>query len=171
MQKQLNYYECKKSQPMQKNNIIFVLENLEHAENIGHAFRLADGFNIEKIILVQSEPVNIAKIKKTARNADKVVPYSVVSSAEEAINELKKLGYTPINIETTSTSVPLRDFNFASYKKIALVVGNERTGVSEQMLNIVPLSAHIQMYGVGSSLNVATALAIATYHVTEQLNG
>ena len=52
MQKQLTHYEFKQMQKSNKNDIIFVLDNLEHDENIGSAFRIADAFNITKIIII-----------------------------------------------------------------------------------------------------------------------
>lgn len=52
MQKQLGHYEFKQIQKQNFNEIIFVLDNLEHEENIGLAFRLADAFNIKKSSLL-----------------------------------------------------------------------------------------------------------------------
>lgn len=54
MQKQLSHHEFKTQQKENKNDIIFVLDNLEHDENIGSAFRLADAFNITKIIIIKN---------------------------------------------------------------------------------------------------------------------
>ena len=169
MQKQLDHSEFKQNQPKNKNNIIFILENFEHMENIGSALRLADAFNIDKVIIVEDNIINEEKIKKTARNCDKTVNYSVVEKIDDALEEIELKGYTPINIEITSTSRPLRTVNFAQYGKIALIVGNERHGISEHTLERVPLSAHIEMYGNNSSMNVSTALAIATYQASEDL--
>ena len=55
MQVQLKYNEFKKTQKKVKNKIIFVLENLEHFENIGSAFRIADSFNIEQVFIIWKE--------------------------------------------------------------------------------------------------------------------
>jgi len=169
MQKQLNHYEFKEKQVSKKNNIIFVLENLEHMENIGSSFRLADGFNIDSIILVTNRELNFSKIHKTSRNCENHIPYQIVNTPIEAIKLVKDKGYIPVNIEITSTSKPLSKINFSKIKKVALIVGNENYGVSQEMLKLVETSAHIEMYGNNSSLNVSTALAIATYHVSESL--
>lgn len=55
MSKQLNHAEFKAHQKHFKPNIIIILENLEHEENIGSAFRLADAFNVEKILIVTNK--------------------------------------------------------------------------------------------------------------------
>lgn len=167
MQKQLTHYEFKNSQVKNKNNIIFVLDNLENEENIGSIFRIADAFNIDRIIIICNKELVIKKIKKTARSCEKVVAFSVFDNAEAALSEVEKANYTPVNIEITSTSRPLRKLNFADLKNVALIVGNEKHGISDYILNHVPLSCHIEMYGNNSSMNVATSLAIAAYKASE----
>lgn len=167
MQKQLDHYEFKQIQKQNSNDIIFVLDNLEHEENIGSAFRLADAFNIKKIIIINSKFLDMKKIQKTARNCEQSVPYSIYQSVEEGLQEIQQLNYTPVNIEITSTSMPLREMDFSTLKKVALIVGNEKHGVSDDFLREVPLSCHIEMYGNNSSMNVSTSLAIATYKVSE----
>lgn len=169
MQKQLEHYEFKEIQKQNSNDIIFVLDNLEHEENIGSAFRLADAFNIKKIIIISSKNLELKKIQKTARNCEKTIAYSVCQTPEEALKEIQELDFTPVNVEITSTSRPLRDFDFSKLKKVALIVGNEKSGVDERLLKEVPLSCHIEMYGNNSSMNVSTSLAIATYKVSEDL--
>ena len=145
------------------------MDNLEHDENIGSAFRLADAFNIKKIIIVSSNDFDLKKIKKTARNCEQIINYSVCKTEAEALHEIQALNYVPVNIEITSTSIPLREVNFSRLEKVALIVGNEKHGVSEDFLKDVSLSCHIEMYGNNSSMNVSTSLAIATYKVSEDL--
>lgn len=169
MQKQLNHYEFKEKQNHNCNDIIFVLDNFEHEENIGSAFRLADAFNIKKIIIISNKEVDTKKIQKTARNCEQYIPFSIHKYSRDALDEIHKMNFIPVNIEITSTSKPLREINFAKIKKVALILGNEKHGVSDEILEQVPLSCHIEMYGNNSSMNVATSLAIATYKVSEDL--
>ncbi len=167
MQKQLNHYEFKETQKHNSNDIIFVLDNLEHEENIGSAFRLADAFNIKKIIIICDKDIDMKKVQKTARSCESHIQYCIHKNVGDALSEIEQLHYVPVNIEITSTSKPLRDVNFASLGKVALIVGNEKHGVSEEILERVPLSCHIEMYGNNSSMNVVTSLAIAAYKVSE----
>lgn len=169
MQKQLTHNEFKQSQKSNENDIVFVLDNLEHDENIGSAFRIADAFNIKKIIIIKDGEIDIKKLQKTARSCEKNIPYSIYDNVVDALNEIEELQYVPVNIEITSTSEPLRSVNFAKLGRVALIVGNERFGVSDEILQKVPLSCHIEMYGNNSSMNVSTSLAIATYKVSEDL--
>lgn len=64
MTKQLNYKEFKEKQKNFNNNIMYILENFEHEENIGSAFRLADAFNVNKIIIVSNKEVSEKNDKK-----------------------------------------------------------------------------------------------------------
>ena len=98
MQKQLTHYEFKQMQKSNKNDIIFVLDNLEHDENIGSAFRIADAFNITKIIIIKNGEIDLKKLQKTARSCQKNVDYSIYDNATDALNEITTLGFTPINI-------------------------------------------------------------------------
>jgi len=169
MQKQLDHYKFKQVQTENNNDIIFILDDLEHEENIGSAFRLADAFNIKEIIIVSDKNFDLKKIQKTARSCEKYIPYSVCKTAQDALKKIRDLNYMPINIEITSTSKPLREIDFAELGKVALIVGNERYGISDEILQEVPLSCHIEMYGQNSSMNVVTSLAIAVYKVSEDL--
>lgn len=173
MQHQLNHSEFKERQSKRKNNIIFILENLEHMENIGSCFRLADAFNIDKIIIISNKIEFNEKVRKTARNCDKTVDFLVFDDTLEAIKHIKKEGYQPFNLEITSTSTALRNIDFSHYDKVALIVGNEKRGIEENTLKFVKNSVHIDMYGNNSSMNVITALSIATYKISEDffLNG
>ena len=130
---------------------------------------MADGFNIDSIIIITNRELKFSKIRKTSRNCEHHIPYHIVNNPIDAIKLIKEKNYIPVNLEITSTSKPLSKINFSKMKKVALIVGNENYGVSQEMLNLVETSAHIEMYGNNSSLNVSTALAIATYHISESL--
>ena len=167
MNKQLDHTEFKQSQKHLKNESIFVLENLEHAENIGSAFRIADAFNYSKVVIISQSGFEVEKVKKTARSCEKHIPYEVYKSSQEALESLKEQGYCTVALEITSKSKPLRDVDFAKLGKVALIVGNEKYGVSDYMLENVKGTVHIDMYGNNSSMNVATALSIAEYKICE----
>lgn len=168
MTKQLNHQEFKKMQKKFKSNIILILENFEHEENIGSAFRLADAFNCEKIYIISNNSnINFRKIEKTARNCNKTISYEIVSGVLEILNFLKNNDYSIVSVEICEDSKPLRDVNFSKFKKIALILGNERNGISQTALDNSDLCTHIDMFGNNSSMNVTSALAISLYKICE----
>lgn len=169
MERQLNHQECKQRQKQITNASIIVLENLEHSENIGSAFRIADAFNFAGMVIISTNDFNIERILKTARSCERHIPYLVSNNAETALNYLNENGFTKIALEITNNSKPLREINFAKLGKVALIVGNERRGISKEFLSQSDKFVHIDMYGKNSSMNVATALAIACYKITEDI--
>lgn len=169
MEEQLTHEEFKQRQRQITNASIIVLEDLEHCENIGSAFRIADAFNFAGIIIISSDTFKIEKVRKTARSCERHIPYIVFNNVETALNYLNENGFTKIALEITNNSKPLREMNFAKLGKLALIVGNEKRGISEKLLSKTDKSVHIDMYGKTSSMNVASALAIACYKITEDM--
>ncbi len=167
MEKQLSHNEFKEVQKEINNPSVIVLDELDHCENIGSAFRIADVFNFSGIIIISKSSLDMNKIKKTARSCERHIPYMVFNNAETALKYLDDNGFTKIALEITNKSKSLREVNFARLGKLALIVGNENYGVSENVLCQIDGAVHIDMYGKNSSMNVATALAIAGYKMTE----
>ena len=54
-------------------------------------------------------------------------------------------------------------------KKVALIVGNEISGISEELLKLADNRLHITMFGRNSSMNVAQSAGIALYEITKSL--
>lgn len=167
MTHQLDHYAFKKKQIKFNSDIIIILENLEHSENIGSAFRLADAFNVNNILIVTKSEIDLKKISKTSRNCEQTKPYNVLSSIEQAIKIVEDEGYVPVCLEICDDSFSLSSKNFADFGKVAIIVGNERNGVSEKALELSKLHTHIDMFGNNSSMNVANALAIALYKISQ----
>ncbi len=166
---QLNHKEFKKSQKTKKHNIALILENFQQPENIGSAFRIADSFNIEKIFIISDSSLDLKKINKISRSCLSHIDYEITTESTEVVNRLKSEGYNIFALEITNSSLPLRKYDFSHFKKIAIIVGNERNGIKSETLNLVDDSCHIDMYGNNSSMNVSSALAIAIYKITEDL--
>lgn len=106
-------------------------------------------------------------IRKTSRNCERFVEFQVVNSITNAIAIAKEANFTPVSVEICTDSKPLRDVDFSQFGRIALIFGNEKHGVSQTALDNSACAVHIEMFGNNSSMNVATALAIATYKATE----
>lgn len=138
--------------------------------NIGSLFRLADAFNIEKIIFTGT-PVNLNsnRLKRTARATVNNVANEFIENPLEAFEVFTKLGYQPIALEITKDSQPIHKIKFNTMQKILLVVGNERHGISDDLLKNIDLKVHINMYGRNSSMNVSQAAGIAFYEISKTL--
>jgi tRNA G18 (ribose-2'-O)-methylase SpoU len=135
--------------------------------NVGSIFRTADAMRVERVILTGYTPQPPRpEISKTALGADLTVPWSYERSITDAIVALRHGGTTVIAVELTTTSVPVANLSTllpAASPSCALVLGNELTGVSDEVLALCDGAVEIPMYGVKHSLNVAVAAGIALY--------
>jgi len=146
--------------------VCFLLNDFDSPANIGSIFRIADAFGIEKIYLTGSSltPPN-SKLRRMSRATDKSVAYTYCESAMEVITNLKADDYKIMSLEITSSSTDIRQSSFSDSEKICLIVGSESVGVSQELLDCSDETLHIPMLGQNSSINVATACAIATFEL------
>ena len=151
--------------------IILLLDNIIGEANLGSMFRLADAFGIEKIIFCGSEPnLKSNRLKRTARHTHNTVAFEFEEDTVLALEKLRSNAYSPLAIEITTTSLPIENFSLQNSLKIVLVAGNERHGISEEVLNLCNHVFHIEMFGKNSSMNVAQSVGIALYEITKEFN-
>ena len=149
--------------------ITLICDNVTNAPNIGSLFRIADAFGVEKLVLC-GETIPIGrKMTKTSRATEKVVPFEWEKNILKAVETYKGDNYQIVSLEITSNSKSINSFKFPTDQSIALVIGDENFGVSEDILNISDAIVHIDMFGQNSSMNVVQATNIALYEITKQL--
>ncbi|WP_339874169.1 TrmH family RNA methyltransferase [Olleya marilimosa] len=165
---QLTHYTTKFNQ--QQFPITVVSENVSNAPNIGSLFRACDAFGIEKLIFCGTNIPLGRKMTKTSRSTEKSVNYQIQKSALEVVTKLKQDNYFIISLEISTNSQALNNINFNIGKPIAIIIGDENFGVSEDILNISDAIVHINMYGQNSSMNVVQATSITLYEITKQLS-
>jgi tRNA G18 (ribose-2'-O)-methylase SpoU len=147
--------------------IILVCDHIYFQDNIGSLFRISEAFGIEKIIFVGKDiPFNLRKINKTSRSTHLNVSYSVIEEIEKALDYLVKGDHEIISLEITDSSKPIKEIVIPVSKKIALIIGNEISGISDIFLAASNQIVHINMYGKNSSMNVVQATSIALYQIT-----
>ncbi|AXT53903.1 TrmH family RNA methyltransferase [Aquimarina sp. BL5] len=150
--------------------ITLVCDRVNAPANIGSIFRIADSFGIEKIYFCGEDITVISKrMQRTARATHEMIPYEQEDQILPVIDKLQSEGYKIIGLEITKNSVPVSEIDFSANDKIALIIGDESQGISEEALTKTTKSIHINMYGTNSSMNVATATGIALYEITKQL--
>ncbi|SDS56406.1 SpoU rRNA Methylase family protein [Gillisia sp. Hel1_33_143] len=150
--------------------LIILTDNIIGEANIGSIFRLADAFNIHKIIFTGS-PINLKsnRLKKTARSTYKYVDFEYMKEAAGVARSFIEKGYKTLAIEITSNSVSIDSISYENETKLLLIVGNESAGISSELLELSHKHLHINMFGENSSMNVAQATGIALYEITKTL--
>lgn len=159
----LSVEEFKKSE---KFPVILVLENLRSLNNVGSAFRTADSLGIEEIFLVGYTPCPPHReINKTAIGAIESVKWSYFESPIEVYDELGKRGYSIFSIEQTEESEHLNKINWSKFDKIAIILGNEISGVEQQTIDMSVKTIEIPQFGTKHSLNVSVCAGIILWDI------
>jgi tRNA G18 (ribose-2'-O)-methylase SpoU len=130
--------------------------------NLSHIMRLAGCLGVERVICCGHARV----IDKIARDGADTVQLEVHRTLPPVLKELKAEGYQLVGLEQTTESESLPDFQFV--RRTALVIGNERQGLTEEELAVVDRVAEIPVFGLPYAYNVHTAVAMAVYEYCRQ---
>ena len=147
-----------------KTPLVVVLDNVRSALNVGSAFRTSDAFRIEKIVLcgITAKPPH-RDINRSAIGATDSVDWSYNEDIREAILKLKEEKYTILAIEQTDYKVFLQDYSIDIDEKYALIFGNEVSGVSTEILDLVDACIEIPQIGTKHSLNISVCLGVVLW--------
>jgi tRNA G18 (ribose-2'-O)-methylase SpoU len=145
MNKQLNFQEIRTDAAERIANIkhnrlpiALLCDKMTDFRNIGSIFRIADAARLEKIYFYQSDTnFEHKKITKVARSTNQYVDFE-------------------ITFQQKNTN-----------KKLLLIIGAEKFGVSEELLKKVTTAIHLPMLGVNTSMNVSVATGIAVFKLME----
>ena len=150
----------------EKTPIILNLENIRSAYNVGSVFRTSDAFLIQAIYIIgySAKPPH-KEIKKTALGAEETVSWKYFKTSEEAIAEARQEGFNVYAAEQAEGSFKLNAIGFEPDEKIAVVFGNEVTGVEETTIALCDGCLEIPQLGMKHSLNIATAAGVVLWEL------
>jgi 23S rRNA (guanosine2251-2'-O)-methyltransferase len=160
---------------IKRNPIYFVLDRIIDTYNVGSLFRLADAVAAEKIYLCgEMEYPPSSKIHKAAVGTEEWVPWQKVEKIEEVIKVLKERGVQIVAVEQSTKSISYADLGGTSsaYKlhfPCAIVLGNETSGISPEILKMANAIVELPMFGVNKSFNVWGSAAVVAYKIIEVL--
>lgn len=146
-----------------RHPVSLMLDNIRSNYNVGSIFRTADSALVQELILTGYTPHPPKKeIEKTALGAHKSVPWKYFHNQNEAIIYVKEQKIKLLALELTE-----KKRNYDSLEKTdfpcCIVLGNELTGIDQNLLDQCDDSIEIPMYGVKHSLNVSVAAGIAVF--------
>lgn len=155
---------------IKRNPIYLVLDSVIDTYNIGSLFRLSDAIAAEKMYICgETEYPPNSRIHKAAVGTEEWVPWEHNKSTVNAIKNLKSQGIQIICVEQNSNSIPYSLLSTKVKFPCAIVIGNETTGMGQEVLNEADLIVELPMFGVNKSLNVWGTAAVAAYKVVEAL--
>lgn len=154
---------------IKKNEVYIIVDNVLDTYNTGAIFRLADAVAAKKVILCgRTETPPDTRIKKASINTTEWVAWEYAATAVEAIKnlkfEIKNLKVIGVELDPKSKPYDQIAYNLP----LALVVGHESDGVSQETLAVCDEIAEIPMWGVNKSMNVMVSLAIVLFEAMKK---
>lgn len=158
--------------------IIVLAHNIRSTHNIGAIFRTSEGFGVQKIFLSGYSPYPTlpqdtrlphisakltSQIHKTALGTEKMIAFEYTEYPP--ITALKQKGYRIVALEQSSKSIPLSSYDAPD--KIALILGEEVSGIEAALLEQADDIVEIPMVGEKESFNVSVAAGIALYELAD----
>jgi len=145
--------------------VTVVLNSIRSSYNVGSIFRTSDGAMIEKLYLCGYTPHPPKKeVLKTALGSQDSVTWEFEEDPIKVVKELKQKGYIICALEQTDSHL-----SYAELKKsnlpLCLIVGNEISGVTQELIDLCDVSIEIPQFGIKQSLNVAVAYGIAIFEL------
>ena len=163
-----NRSTLEKIHEVNKLPVVVILDSIRSSYNVGSIFRTSDGAMIEHLYLCGYTPGPSKKeVLKTALGSTDSIKWTHEKYAVKVIKELKEKGIKICALEQTSNTIPHYEIKFEEHFPLCLIVGNEITGVSQELINLCDFSIELPQYGIKQSLNVAVAYGIAVFKLRE----
>lgn len=144
---------------------VVAMENIYDRGNISAVVRSAEAFGFANIHVVETFE-KFKESQRTTAGADKWVELSKWKSTADFVGAMKKQGKKIIVTHLDATSVPLDEIDFTHDS--AIVLGNEKDGVSAEMIAAADHRVIIPMAGFVQSFNISVAGALCFYQLAQQ---
>jgi tRNA G18 (ribose-2'-O)-methylase SpoU len=152
----------------ERHPVSLIVDNVRSLYNVGSMFRTADATFLKEIVLCgyTPHPPRI-EIEKTALGAVDTVPWQYFKNTLEAVESFKSAGIKVFAVELTDSGKSYDELEAEDFP-LALVVGNEITGIEDEVLKACDGAIEIPMYGVKHSLNVSVATGIVLFEAVRK---
>ena len=149
----------------EKRPVLIILDDVRSMHNVGSAFRTADAFAVQAIYLCGYTPTPPHRdIRKTALGAEDTVSWQHFNTVAEAIKEAMNQGFNIAAVEQVHGSISLETFNWNG-APLALVFGNEVSGVSDEALALAQHCLEIPQHGSKHSLNISVSVGVVLWEL------
>ena len=154
---------CKKKENTLKGNKIVILEDIQDPGNLGTIIRSSVAFNVDTLVL-SSNTVDLYNPKVIRATQGMLFKLNIIieNDLENLIKNLKQNNYT---IYTTNVKNGNSLKTIEKKDKVAIIMGNEGSGVSDKLNSLADKYLYIDMNKNCESLNVAVATSIILYEL------
>lgn len=154
----------------QKQEGIIVFENIFDMHNAHAGFRSCEAFGFKTVYLI-FETTDEFNPKKTGKlssaSANKWLDFKIFKTTKDCIKDLKDNGYKIVSTCLDKDSQSLLKTDLTD-KKIAIVFGNEKRGISQDFKDATDIKINIPMYGMVQSFNLSVSVGILLYEINRQ---
>ena len=141
--------------------------NFEIDQNLGFLIRAAACFGVKKINVIGSIP-DSGVLKPLSGSLNEYVELQKFSNPHQYLQYVKKTKMPIISAEISDSAASIFSFDFPRTGNFHLVVGNERTGIPEE-INLRSTTVYVPMPGIGYCLNTSQTANIFLYEISKQL--
>lgn len=150
-----------------QNDLTVVLENVFDPHNISAVMRSCDAVGIQEIYVLNTKiPRHKKWGTKSSSSAAKWLTIHQFEDAEECFTALRKKYSTILTTHLATDAVSLYELDLT--RSVALVFGNEHSGVSEEIIKWADGNFIIPQVGIIRSLNISVACAVSVYEAFRQ---
>ena len=147
-----------------------VIEDVFDPHNLGAITRSCDAFGIQEINVIfethpEFDPKEVGKNSSTATN--KWLQYRIYHETQSALTTLKDEGWLLVAAVLDPAAESIFEADLCQ-PRIALLLGNEKTGLSSKAIALADRQVTIPMRGIAQSMNVSVSAALIIYEVTRQ---
>ena len=142
-----------------------VMENIYDRGNVSAVMRTAEAFGLIRFLLIEQPGASFKAANRITRGADKWLDTQLVESTSEALSQLRALGFRVL-ASSLEASKELKDCDLT--QPIALVIGNEKSGISAEMSKGADELFKLPMRGFSQSYNLSVASALCFAEVDRQ---
>jgi len=155
---------------------MIIADGLRTPDNMGYVLRLAEAAGSKHVCFVSGDVAEVSeqtskeyqkKVRRAARHTEQRVAWDVCTRQDVLIRQdLRQETWLALEITDASTDI----FTSSLPENAVFVVGDERHGISPEMLAACQKAIHIPMFGCNGSMNVTHALAIALFEWRRQMS-
>lgn len=148
-------------------DLTVVLENVHDPHNVSAVIRSCDAVGIYEVFLIYHSGQKFPDLsKKSSASAIKWVKLNFFNSIVECFSLLRQRNFKIYTTSLQVDSLTLYDLNLI--EPVALVFGNEHSGVSNEAISLADGNFLIPQVGMIESLNISVACAVSIYEAFRQ---
>lgn len=149
-----------------QKDLTLVLANIHDPHNVSAIYRSCDAFGVAQVHLYYTDTQFPTLGRKTSASARKWVDTVRHSNKDELISSLRTSGHQILATSCSPKAYPVSHYDLT--KPTAIIMGNEHSGVSQDLVDAVDGEIYIPMYGMIQSFNVSVAAAVLLSEASRQ---